>query len=68
MNKELQGFARKRIKEGLALCTKPQREMFKRMYSPRDLEMPINAMIDAMPSDKLDRAMTQVKNTLDKQP
>lgn len=67
MNIELQKFARETIKEGLAKLNINQKVVFKRMYSPSDLEADINTVVDNMPEEKLNWAMTQVKNTLDKQ-
>jgi hypothetical protein len=64
MNKELSRFARQQLKEGLALCSEGQQLIFKRMYSHKNLELPINDVVDAMPDDKLDWAMTQVARTI----
>jgi len=66
MNKELQDFARKRLKEGLLLVTEGNRLRFKRMYSHTDIGLPINDIVDSMTDDSLDLAMRQVKNTLEK--
>lgn len=39
--------------------------VFKRMYAnPLELKKPIDEVVDSMPSNKLDWAMTQVQNTL----
>lgn len=67
MNTELQTYARKTLKEGLALCTEAQQHFFKRMYAHGDLELPINDVVDNLEVDKLDWAMQQVQETLDKQ-
>ena len=64
MNQELQDFARKTLKEGLEKCTDDQRLIFKRMYSHKDLEKPIDAVVDQMPAEKLSWAMDQVKRTV----
>jgi hypothetical protein len=66
MNKELEQFARQRIKEGLAKCTDDERMIFTRMYSPKNLSAPIGIVVDGVPVDRLDWAMTQVSNTLDR--
>lgn len=66
MNEELQKFARDTIKKGLAECSDDQQMVFKRMYSHMNLNMPINDVVDKMPSDRLDWAMTQLKNTISK--
>jgi len=65
MNNQLQDFARKQLKEGLAECTKEQQHLFKQMYCFHRLETPINEAVDAMPEDKLDWAMEQVRRTLE---
>lgn len=62
MNKMLQAFARQELKTGLACCTPGQVLMFRRMY----IQLGINAVVDAMLEDKLDRAMEQVQQTLDR--
>ena len=66
MNKEIQEFARTTLKEGLSLCTDAQQLLFKRMYAGGNLEMDINDVVDNMSEDKLDHAMYQVQNTLEK--
>lgn len=63
MNKELQDYARSKIKEGLSILTDGHRMLFKRMYSPNDLGKDIGAVVDDMPTDKLDWAMQQIENT-----
>jgi len=40
--------------------------MFKRMYSHKNLDLPINEVVDNMPDDKIDWAMQQCQNTLNK--
>ena len=64
MNKELEIFARQNLKEGLGECTPEQQHFFKRMYSHKDLDKPINDVVDSMPKDKLSWAMEQVKRTV----
>lgn len=64
MNNQLQEFARITLKKGLAKCTEPQRLIFKRMYAHGDLTCGIEEVVDNMSSDKLDRAMQQVEETL----
>ena len=77
MNDTLSAFARQQLKDGLAQCTDKQQYVFRLMYAgptePR-LRTPevlaemrkanINDVVDAMPDDKLDWAMSQVKATL----
>lgn len=67
MNNELQNFARNSLKEKLLLLPKSWQAMFKRMYSPNDLEKGLDKVVDQMPESKLDWAMQQVENSLDKQ-
>jgi hypothetical protein len=64
MNKNLRDYARKEIKEGLAKCTDAQVNLFKRMYSHKNLDRDINDIVDHMSEDSLDRAMEQVRQTL----
>jgi len=66
MNNKLQDFARDDLKEGLAQCTEEEQHFFKRMYSPDDLELPIDDVVDSLPDEKLDWAMQQVERTLAK--
>ena len=66
MNKQLQNFARTTLKTDLAQCTTGQQDKFKRMYSFKNLALPINDVVDRMPVEKLDWAMQQVRGTLDK--
>jgi len=67
MNKELQDRGaisiRSEIKEGLAECTEAQIMIFKRMYSHKDLEKPINEVVDSMPYENLETALDQVRRT-----
>ena len=39
--------------------------LFKRMYSPNNLDLDIEDIVDSMPEDRLDWAMTQVYKTLE---
>ena len=66
MNISLQTFAREELKADLAKCTDGERHMFKRMYSPNNLRDPIVVIIENMDCEKLDWAMRQVKQTLQK--
>ena len=67
MNNQMQEFARKTLKEGLAQLPKGWQRKFKQMYSYGNLESDINDVVDNMPEDKLDWAMQQVENSLAKQ-
>jgi hypothetical protein len=67
MNKTLENFARKQLKENLFLLEfyNPKSVfVFKRMYSHNNLDASINAIVDTMLPDNLDWAMTQTENTL----
>jgi hypothetical protein len=78
MNSQLQKFARKTLKEGLAQCTPAQQDLFKRMYVYRSSRggaveeianaknTSVNEVVDKMPEGKLDWAMQQVESTLHK--
>lgn len=66
MNKQIEEFARNTLKEGLARCTEEQQLVFKRMYSHKNLELPINDVVDGTETERLDWAMEQVQRTLDK--
>lgn len=66
MNKLLQEFARSNIKKGLSKLPEKYHHSFKRMYSPKNLELPINEVVDKMPEGKLDWAMRQIENSLEK--
>jgi len=68
MNKQLEDFARKALKEGLAQCTEVQRDLFKRMYTgglAMNQGIDINMVVDEMESGKLDVAMQQVQNSIE---
>jgi len=66
MNNQLQEFARKDLKDGLALLPESNQTLFKRMYSPENLDADIDTAVDNMPEEKLDWAMQQVQRSLDK--
>ena len=66
MNEQLQAHARKTLKEGLAQCSDGEQLLFKRMYAHGNLDRSIDEVVGNMDSDRLDRAMDQVKRTLDK--
>lgn len=68
MNIKLQNYARQEIKNGLAKLEESHRNLFMRMYSPDNLEADIDDVVESMISSKLDHALTQVENSLKKQP
>lgn len=63
MNKHLQAYARHFIKERLTRCSPRQQDIFKRMYSHLNLDLPVDQVVDAMSADKLNWAMEQVEKT-----
>lgn len=67
MNERLEKFARDSLKEDLAFLGLHNTEYlrkFKLMYSFGNLDLPIGEVVDKMPAEKLDWAMTQTANTL----
>jgi len=58
-------FARDFLKEGLAKLPNENFLFFKRMYD-QDLNKSIDEVVDSLPFDKLDWAMIQVQNSVDK--
>ena len=66
MNEELSTFARNYLKENLVKLNEGQLNVFKQMYSPVNPDRTIDQVVDAMPEEKLDWAMSQVQNTLPK--
>jgi hypothetical protein len=66
MNETLKNAAKKILKELLAQCTEGQQLMFKRMYSHKNLELPINDAVDQMEDNKIDYAITQTERTITK--
>lgn len=66
MNENLQSYARKVLREGLAKCNEAQQFLFKRMYAAGKLELTIDEVVDRMPEDRLDLAMQQVERTFSK--
>lgn len=57
---------KKELKELLSLCTTAQQGMFKRMYSHNNLDLPIDEVVDNMENRKVNHALFQVKNSLEK--
>ena len=66
MNDPIQHLARQTLKDSLAQCTEGQQGKFKRMYSFKDRNLPIDVVVDRMPAEILDWAGQQVRETLDK--
>lgn len=57
---------REQLKLLVAKCTEDQQMFFKRMYSPNNIDLPITTVIDNIPQDRLDRAISQCENTIKK--
>lgn len=66
MNETLQKYARDYLKKGLEVLPEGNVQMFKRMYSHKNLGLDINTVVDRMPEDKLDWAMEQVRLSIEK--
>ena len=66
MNKTLAKEGRRILKELLSNCSNEQQVMFKRMYSHKNLQLPINDVIEQMNDDKIDWAITQCERTVEK--
>jgi hypothetical protein len=66
MNETLKSAAKEILKGLLAECTEGQQMMFKRMYSHNNLELPINEVVDKLPDSKIDWAISQCENTVNK--
>ena len=57
-------FRRDELKQLLAQCTEKQHHTFRLMYSHKDLEKPINDVVDDMPAEKIDWAICQTETTV----
>lgn len=66
MNNTLQEFARKTILAGLLKLPENEQLFFKRMYSHKNLDMPIELVVKGLPEVRLDWAMEQVRRSLEK--
>ncbi len=66
MNNKVSNFTREEIKQGLKQLPESWQLMFKRMYSHENINMDIDAVVDNMPDEKIDLALTQVENSLSK--
>ena len=66
MNTQIQDYVRKELKEGLEKLPENWQLIFKRMYSHKNLEASIEEVVNNVPEEKLDWALTQVQNSLAK--
>lgn len=64
MNKTVSDFTRDSIKMGLKQLPERAQLLFKRMYSHNNLDLDIEKVVDNMPDEKLDWALSQVENSL----
>lgn len=66
MKDQVEEFTRNELKKGLAKCSPAQQKIFKRMYSHQNLNLDIDNVVDNMIYENLDRALSQVDNTINK--
>lgn len=74
MNEQLQNYARTALLDGLQQLPESHQEFFKLMYGRDDgrrsvedaKAMPIEDVVSQMPDNKLDWAMQQVQNSINK--
>lgn len=66
MNIILENYARLFLHRNIAQLNNDHHHIFKKMYSPNNLDVDIDELIDKMDIKKLDWAMIQIKNSLDK--
>lgn len=60
-------FTRNLINEGLKQIDNPNHiDKFKRMYSHDNLDRPLDEIVENMSPDKLEFALTQIENTIEK--
>lgn len=65
-NETIKHVVKDMLKALLAECTEGQQLMFKRMYSPHNLNIHINDAVEQMDDDRIDWAFSQVERTLAK--
>jgi len=68
MNKLLQAFARKSLKNSLGICTEKERARFKQMYAMAGHAQTatIDEVVDKIYFGRLNQAMNQVQRTIEK--
>jgi tRNA(Ile)-lysidine synthase TilS/MesJ len=66
MHTDVERYARNLLKERLALLEDKHHDIFRRMYSHKDLSKPVDRVVDDMEAGQLDWALSQVDNTLRK--
>ena len=65
MNEDVDQYARNLLKSNLAKCTEQEQDVFRRMYGKGNTKDMVK-VVDQMPFDRIDMALQQVQNTLDK--
>jgi hypothetical protein len=65
-NQTLINAAKTILKDLLHQCTEGQQLQFKRMYYHKNLELPIDDVVDLMDVECMDWAITQCEYTLEK--
>jgi hypothetical protein len=65
MNKTIEMFARRYIKDILSQYTSRQQDKFKRMYDFKNEYPELDQLVDNMSSEKLDWAMSQCERTVE---
>ena len=63
-NETLINAARGILKSLIVQCSLPQQQVFTRMYSPKNFELPIEEVIQKMDPSKMDNAITQCERTI----
>lgn len=63
-NETVVNFTKNEIKEGLMKLNDDCQMLFKRMYSHNNLDRNIEEVVDHMPVDKLEWALSQVERSL----
>jgi hypothetical protein len=56
--------SRRKLKNLISQCTDIQQLFFKKMYSHKNIELPIDQVIDNMGDDKIDWAISQCETTI----
>ena len=64
MNNTISNFTRNQIKAGLKQLPENWQLTFKRMYAHKNIDWDIEKVVDNMPDEKLDWALSQVENSL----
>lgn len=59
-------YTRQEIKEGLTQLSDKHVDIFKRMYSPDNLSLDIDTVVENIPNERLNWALVQVTNSVNK--